>query len=200
MRFTFEASGEPVENQQEIKDVFIKTQENNGDYSVTLAKIGHQEIDPQSGIRFLILNDGNRYSFAKNGAIDVLKFQEVVLRLDASGEQVVPRMATYSTQKLLSNLNDVLYQREFERRLSSAISLLIIVLMIPALSHSNPRQGRFGNLLVAIFIYVIYFNLLNMAQSWMRKGVTPDWLGLWWVHVVMLILALVIAHRFSKRM
>lgn len=188
------------DNQQEIKDVFIKTQENNGDYSVTLAKTGHQEIDPQSGIRFLILNDGNRYSFAKNGAIDVLKFQEVVLRLDASGEQVVPRMATYSTQKLLSNLNDVLYQREFERRLSSAISLLIIVLMIPALSHSNPRQGRFGNLLVAIFIYVIYFNLLNMAQSWMRKGVTPDWLGLWWVHVVMLILALVIAHRFSKRM
>ncbi len=188
------------DNQQEIKDVFIRTQEKNGDYSVTLAKTGRQEIEPNSGIRFLILNDGNRYSFAKSGAIDVLNFQEVVLRLDTNAEQVVPRMAAFSTKELLSNLDNVLYQREFERRLSTAISLLIVVLMIPALSHSNPRQGRFGNLLVAIFIYVIYFNLLNMAQTWMRKGITPDWLGLWWTHVVMLIVALVIAYRFSKRM
>jgi len=188
------------DNQEQIKDVFIKTIENDSGYSITLAKTGRQEVDMQTGIRFLVLNDGNRYTFTKNGSIDVLNYQEIILRLDSKTEQTIPRMAAFSTSEIMSKLSDVLYQREFERRLSSAISLLIIVLMIPALAHSGPRQGRFGNLLAAIFIYVIYFNLLNLAQTWMRKGITPYWLGLWWVHVVMLAIAAVIAYRFSKRM
>lgn len=188
------------DNQQEINDVFIKTLGNDGEYAITLAKTGRQEVDPQIGTRFLILKEGKRYTFYKNGAVDILDYQEIVLRLDGNAEQVVPKMAAFSTSEITSKLGDVLYQREFERRLSSAISLLIIVLMIPALAHSGPRQGRFGNLLAAIFIYVIYFNLLNLAQTWMRKSITPYWLGLWWVHVVMLAIAAVIAYRFSKRM
>lgn len=188
------------DSQQEIKDVFIKTLGVEGEYAITLAKTGRQEVEPQTGVRFLVLKEGKRYTFAKNGSVDILDYQEIVLRLDSNAEQVVPKMAAFSTSEITSRLGDVLYQREFERRLSSAISLLIIVLMIPALAHSGPRQGRFGNLLAAIFIYVIYFNLLNLAQTWMRKGITPYWLGLWWVHVVMLAIAAVIAYRFSKRM
>lgn len=188
------------DNQQEIKDVFIKTLGNDGEYSITLAKTGRQEVDAQTGVRFLVLKDGKRYTFANNGSIDILDYQEIILRLDGSVEQVIPKMAAFSTSSLMINYHYIIFQREFERRLSASISLLILVLMIPALAHSGPRQGRFGNLLAAIFIYVIYFNLLNLAQTWMRKGVTPDWIGLWWVHVVMLAIAAVIAYRFSKRM
>lgn len=188
------------DNQQEINDVFIKTLGAEGEYSITLAKTGRQEVDAQLGTRFLILKDGKRYTFAKNGSIDILDYQEIVLRLDGSTEQVIPKMAAFSTSDLIKSYHHILFQREFERRLSASISLLIIVLMIPALAHSGPRQGRFGNLLAAIFIYVIYFNLLNLAQTWMRKSITPDWLGLWWVHIVMFIIATVIAYRFSKRM
>ncbi|WP_077927769.1 LPS export ABC transporter permease LptF [Wohlfahrtiimonas populi] len=188
------------ENQQEIQDVFIKTLGRDGEYSITLAKSGRQEVAPELGTRFLILKDGNRYTFTNNGSVDVLNYQEIILRLDGSGEQVIPKMAAFSSSDLIERLDLIFFQMEFERRLSSAISLLIIVLMIPALAHSGPRQGRFGNLLAAIFIYVIYFNLLNLAQTWMRKGITPYWLGLWWVHVVMLAIAAVIAYRFSKRM
>lgn len=188
------------DDQQEIHDVFIKTLGNDGEYSITLAKKGRQEVEPLLGTRFLILNDGNRYTFNKDGSVDVLNYGEISLRLDSNAEQVVPRLATFSTNELMANLDDVLYKREFERRFSSAISLLILVLTIPALAHSNPRQGRFGNLLAGIFIYVIYFNLLNLAQTWMRKGVIPSWLGLWWVHLLMLGVAFVIAYRFSKRM
>ena len=188
------------DDQQQIKDVFIKTLGNAGEYAITLAKTGRQEIEPQSGARFLVLNDGKRYTFAKDGSIDILEYEEIILRLDGSGENVIPKMAAFSTSEITSNLGNVLYQRAFERRFSSAISILVLVVMIPALAHSGPRQGRFGNLLAAIFIYVIYFNLLNLAQTWMRKGMLPSWLGLWWVHVVMLAVAAVIAYRFSKRM
>lgn len=191
------------ENQQEIQDVFIKTQGENSEYSITLAKTGRQEIDPQIGTRFLILNDGNRYTFAKNGVVDILKFQEIILRLDNSSGYNVPKNAALSTSQLLSKLGDPNYKGydgEFHRRLSAAISLLILTLMIPTLSHSNPRQGRFGNLLMAVFIYVVYFNLINLSQAWIRKGATPAALGMWWVHGIMLIIALFVAYRFSKRM
>lgn len=191
------------DNQQEINDVFIKTLGNDGEYSITLAKTGRQEVDPQVGTRFLILKEGKRYTFHKNGAIDILDYQEIVLRLDGSSENVVPKNAALPTSVLMEKLGDPAYKGydgEFHRRLSAAFSLIILTLMIPALAHSGPRQGRFGNLLAAIFIYVIYFNLLNLAQGWIRKGVLPVSLGMWWVHGVMLLVALVIAYRFSKRM
>ncbi|GAA5096615.1 LPS export ABC transporter permease LptF [Wohlfahrtiimonas larvae] len=188
------------DNQQEIKDVFIKTLENDGAYSVTLAKTGQQEIDVQTGIRFLVLNDGKRYTFFQNGGVDILDYDEIILRLDSTVEQMIPKMAAFSSADIFARLDLIFFQMEFERRLSASISLLILVIMIPALAHSGPRQGRFGNLLAAIFVYVIYFNLLNLAQTWMRKGTTPYWLGIWWVHIVMLVIAAVIAYRFSKRM
>ncbi|MBS7816315.1 LPS export ABC transporter permease LptF [Wohlfahrtiimonas chitiniclastica] len=188
------------ENQQEIKDVFIKTLEDEGAYTITLAKTGHQIVDRETGVRFLVLENGKRYSFLKNGGIDVLDYQEITLRLDSSTQPVFPKLATYSTREIVDNLNRTDFNSEFNRRFASAISVLILAIMIPALAHSNPRQGRFGKLLSAIFIYVVYFNLLNVAQNWVRKGVTPSWLGMWWVHGVMLIVALVIAYRYSKRL
>lgn len=189
------------EDQQSIKDVFIKTLGHEGEYSITLAKSGRQQIEPQSGTRFLILNDGKRYTFAPSGAVDVLEYREIILRLDGTAEEAVPKMAALPTSEVYFFINYiVVYKMELERRFSTAISLLILVIMIPALAHSGPRQGRFSNLLAGIFIYVIYFNLLNLAQTWMRKGITPPVIGLWWVHAVMLTIALVIAYRFSKRM
>ena len=34
----------------------------------------------------------------------------------------------------------------------------------------NPRVGRSGNLVFALFAFVVYFNLLNLGQSWIYRG------------------------------
>ncbi len=34
----------------------------------------------------------------------------------------------------------------------------------------NPRAGRSGNLVFALFAFVVYFNLLNLGQSWISVG------------------------------
>ena len=34
------------------------------------------------------------------------------------------------------------------------------------MSSVNPRVGRSGNLLFALFAFVVYYNLLNLGQSW----------------------------------
>jgi len=37
-------------------------------------------------------------------------------------------------------------------------------------SSVNPRVGRSGNLLFALFAFVVYYNMLNLGQSWISSG------------------------------
>ena len=44
------------------------------------------------------------------------------------------------------------------------------VLLALALSSVNPRVGRSGNYLFALFAFVLYYNLLNLGQNWVSSG------------------------------
>ena len=44
------------------------------------------------------------------------------------------------------------------------------VLLALTLSSVNPRVGRSGNLVFALFAFILYFNLLNLGQSWIGAG------------------------------
>jgi lipopolysaccharide export system permease protein len=44
------------------------------------------------------------------------------------------------------------------------------VLLALTVSSVNPRVGRSGNLVFALFAFVIYYNLLNLGQSWISSG------------------------------
>ena len=63
------------------------------------------------------------------------------------------------------------------------------LLAIP-LSHSAPREGRGGRAVLGILAYATYANFLYMCRGWVAKGVLPSFLGMWWVHVLVLVVAL----------
>ena len=65
------------------------------------------------------------------------------------------------------------------------------VIAVP-LSYTSPRQGRYARMFSAMLIFLIYSNFLNVARSWLEKGQVPPALGLWWVHGVMLLVAVVL--------
>jgi lipopolysaccharide export system permease protein len=37
-------------------------------------------------------------------------------------------------------------------------------------TSANPRVGRGGNFALALFIFVVYYNLINLSQSWVTTG------------------------------
>jgi lipopolysaccharide export system permease protein len=43
---------------------------------------------------------------------------------------------------------------------------------------------------IAILVYFVYSNMLALGQTLIKKGHVPGFTGLWWVHVVMLVIAL----------
>ena len=49
----------------------------------------------------------------------------------------------------------------------AAFNFLIIGL---AITSANHRVGRGGNLALALFAFVVYYNFINMSQSWVGTG------------------------------
>ncbi|MGA9574813.1 MAG: LptF/LptG family permease, partial [Lysobacterales bacterium] len=64
------------------------------------------------------------------------------------------------------------------------------------LSRSRPRQGRYAKMLLALGIYAVYFNLLDVSRSWVEQGSIPY---IWWVPgLLSLLVAGLYAPAFLK--
>ena len=68
---------------------------------------------------------------------------------------------------------------------------MLALLAIP-LSFVNPRAGRSLNLVLAILVYMIYNNVLSIAQAWIAQQRVSLPVGMWGVHAVMLALLLLL--------
>jgi len=77
-------------------------------------------------------------------------------------------------------------------RLSVPLSALLLALLALPLSRTNPRQGRYGKLTIAILFYIVYSNMLGAARVWSERGLVPMEIGLWWVHLLVLLVAAVL--------
>ena len=47
-------------------------------------------------------------------------------------------------------------------------------------------------MVMAILLFVVYYNLLGAAKFWVEKGDVPAAIGLWWVPVLTVLLTLVL--------
>ena len=88
------------------------------------------------------------------------------------------------------------YTAELHWRLSLPIACFLLAILALPLSYTTPRKGRYSKLALAILIYLIYSNLLGVGQSWVEKQAVPQWLGIWWVHGVVVLL---IVYWWGKR-
>ena len=63
-----------------------------------------------------------------------------------------------------------LHMGELAWRLGLPLAALNLVVIALTVSSVNPRAGRSGNLVFALFAFVVYFNLLNLGQSWVSNS------------------------------
>jgi lipopolysaccharide export system permease protein len=78
--------------------------------------------------------------------------------------------------------------------------LLVVALSLFALplARSEPRQPQYGLVLVALLVYVVGMLLLLLGTGLIGGGRMPAWLGLWWVHLPMFLLAIWMFRRDGK--
>jgi lipopolysaccharide export system permease protein len=79
---------------------------------------------------------------------------------------------------------------ELAWRTAVPVMALVLGLLAVPLSKLRPRQGRFARIGVAILVYFIYSNVVAAVEVWMEKDAPGGRFGMWWVHGLMLIVAL----------
>jgi lipopolysaccharide export system permease protein len=169
--------------------------ENDGSNSqvMVVAERGHTDVDPETGERFLVLQQGTRYLGQPGDlAYQVMDFAKLGQRLEQP--QSTP---LYRKQDTLTSLELLRSRRPDSRatlqwRVSLALLVLVSTLTAMAMARTDHRRGRYGKLFPAFLIFMIYLVLLNAAREAVNKRQLPaDW-GLWWIHGVFLIVGLLL--------
>lgn len=185
-------AGAVANNGADLQDVFINSYEPQTTVTISAAR-GSYAVN-KAGTRQLILNDGYRYAGRPGSArYDVIRFAEHGMRLDSGQSPDYRRWKRdwVPTAKLWQSdaPRDI---AELQWRFSIPLSVLVLTLLAVPLARSAPRQGRYGRLLAAILVYVLYSNLLNVGRVWLERGEIPVVLGLWWVHGIFVVAGLLV--------
>ena len=180
------------DQERRMRDVFIQ-QRRQGALSLISAESGFQRVDKVSGDRYLVLDKGYRYE-GSPGAYDyqVSEFERYALRIEERDEAVVQQHRRALPNQVLIDSPHISDRAEFQVRVSQVLGLLVFAFLSLPLSRSMPRQGPFGRLVLAFVLYTFYLSLQGVAERFMIEGVTPIWVGIWWVHLSLFLVGLML--------
>jgi lipopolysaccharide export system permease protein len=154
-------------------DIFISTKDKQSRAVVTAQSGQIQVLDSsqilelQSGQRMEMQLDGSKGSTA----LRISQFETYGTRISAAKPSAID-LTSYKflpTSDLIEtpsrpNLGELAW------RLGLALSGLNLVLLAIAMAHSNPRAGRSSRLILALFTFLVYSNLMTLSQNWVAFG------------------------------
>ncbi|HKQ31138.1 MAG TPA: LptF/LptG family permease, partial [Burkholderiales bacterium] len=162
-----------------------------GDESVMVARSGYSHIDQRTGDNFLVLADGTLYEGSPgNAGYRMVKFEAFHMRIEPKLVAVAPAKTEEIPSAQLYERQDPQARAEWHWRIAKPIMAAVLVIFALVLAYTEPRHGRLMNLFAAILVYFFYSNLLALGQTFIKKGVIPGSIGLWWAHAAMLIVGL----------
>jgi lipopolysaccharide export system permease protein len=174
-----------------VKNVFVSSMR-NGKTSVVVAKEGTIEITPD-GDKFLVMHQGRRYDGVPTQSdFQLMEFDRYGVLVSSESKALVGDTSAraLSTRALLanrSNFND----GELLWRVSLPLMGILLMLLAIPLGFVNPRGGRSANLLIALFLFVFYSNMLSYAQATVVQNRSSLMLAWWPVHLVALLVVVI---------
>jgi len=162
------------------------------DNSIITATSGYRMFDKKTGDQFLVLENGFRYEeLGKSGQTAVVQFEKHGVRVDEdiNKPKVEFKQHSMPTAALIKRGRGPDHA-ELQWRISTALLILVLGMLGIPLSRSSPRQGRYAKLALALLIYIIYTNLLNVSRAWLNRETISVWVGMWWVHLLGVLLAM----------
>ncbi|MDR3087454.1 MAG: LPS export ABC transporter permease LptF [Azoarcus sp.] len=187
-----------ADDDNKVRNVFVSEERDDGGMlTVVVASRGSLYTDKE-GNRYVVLEQGRRYD-GHPGTTEyrVMTFDRYQLRIE-SGQQtaVSSKMRSRPTLELLRK-GDARSFGELSYRFNTPLAMLFLALLAIPLSFVNPRAGRASNLLLALFIYLVYNNAILVCQSWISQEKLRFSLGLLLPHLTALTL---LSLLFYKRL
>jgi len=184
-------------DRKHMKNVFIAEVEHPNDpkartWHVLSGRKGDIHLEKHTGDSFVVVNDGYRYEGTPgHNNFRIAKFSEYGQRVPNKALNIHPKPERTSTRHLWHQAKE--HNRyaiaELQWRFAMPLGVLVLALLAIPLSRINPRQGRYAQLIPAILIYVAFSNFLIVGRRWLEKELLTPTLGLWWLHVGVLMIA-----------
>ena len=177
-----------------ISNVFVQSLQDQK-LGVMVAQKGYQETQA-NGDRFLVLLNGRRYE-GTPGAADyrLADFERYALRIEQrESKENIPSPKALTLRQLTQDATPI-NLAELHWRIGLPVSVLVLALLAIPLSYVNPRAGRSANLVLAILVYMVYSNLMSIAQAWVAQGKLSPLVGLWPVHGLLLLVLVLLFYR-----
>lgn len=169
--------------------VFIYSQD-EGRMDITSARTGTLALDGNT--RYLKLDEGFRVEGPMDGGKDfrLMRYASNEVRLpDADSSDPGSDPELMSTPALLADGGrEARAQLHF--RLAPPLLALAFALLAVPLARSPPRQARWGRIMLGLLAYVFGVNLMLLGTNALASGKLPVALGLWWLVLPLLALAL----------
>jgi len=183
-----------VDRDGTLRDVFVKRSSEER-IEIAVASRARHVVSDGGMLHTLVLENGRRYEGVPGSAeFRITDFEEHGIPVRLPQARLTSRLEMKSTSELLSS-SRVEDQAELQWRLSMPVMAFVLTLLAVPLSRLRPRQGRYARIGLAILLYFAYSNLLSAAKIWVTRGVVPSAIGLWWVHALMIVLALAVLSR-----
>ena len=173
-----------------MKNIFLQHREKKKN-SIVSAESGRKQETKETGDSFLILENGERYEGPlEDGSTALIQFEKHGIRLEQEQSKKVSFRRKAESSMTLWNRGNSHDIAELQWRVSAAILCFVLTILAVPLSKVSPRQGSYSKLALALLIFIIYSNLLTVSRAWLSKNVINEWVGLWWVHGIAVLLAL----------
>ena len=147
------------------RNVFIM---NNTEHLESVTTSARGALQYKNNQRVLVLEHGQRNDVdLRNGDKSVARFQQYQVVVDdevmrADGKRAPKTRPTLDLLVDRSPQND----GELAWRFGMILGCVNLVLLGIGISATNPRRASNWNLLFALLAFIVYFNLINLTQTW----------------------------------
>jgi len=145
-------------------------------------------------VRYILLEDGEIREVMPPSYLKTRKteYKEHGIQLG----QEIPELLNFKfdARSTLSLFQDekIESRAELQSRILLPLATILLGFLALPLSYSSPRKGRYTKIFISSVIYFIYLILISISEKLFILGKTPQFLGMWWLHILVLFLVIMI--------
>ena len=179
-------------DKSEVKNIFVADSK-NGRLSIAVSSNGYIQ-NSEGGEKSIVLHNGRRYEGQPTQPdFRILEFNEYSTKIRSKEALApAPRDREKTITELINEPNPNFHnanRAELLWRIGLPLMALGLVLIAIPLAYVNPRLGNYTAMFYAVLIYLIYSNLLNLAQNFVSQGKVSVFVAVWPIHLVALLIA-----------
>ena len=184
-----------TENGDFLQNTFVQSQSSSST-GIMRSNNARVETDPKTADRFAVFRDGISYAGAPgNLDYEITEFEKYGLRIENRTPTDLSRNVNYIPTEQLIQLHGSQYDAEIQARLGTPIATILLPVLAILIGLTIKGGNWHVGLLTAISVYFVYNNLLGVAKSLVKKGDLHPYIGLWVVHLGLIVLVSILLIR-----